>query len=390
MKVAPDAPADTAMMRIVHNALRRDLARASAHLAEPIGHDQRRAIGQHLGWLMHFLHAHHESEDEGLYPYVRAQAGGDAELLNVLDRMSADHEGIQAGIAGLEAAGAALAEAPSDNTARRAAIAIDVLSESLLPHLRREEDVAMPIVSRLITHREWSALEQEHNVGPKSKSELGFEGHWLIDGASLEDRATVLGLVPPVPRFVLLHGLAGRYRRHATRCWGDVVRPPRKVQLSAAVDVTVAAPIDAVWEVVSDPTRVGEWSHECVDAAWVDGFARAEPGARFRGCNRARSGMVRWGRVCEVLEVAPYEMRWRTVPTLAYPDSTIWSIRLDEAEGGTRITQAFDVVKAPRVLGKVYALMLPGHRDRTHALRDDLQRLGSLAQQGQTATWRRT
>ena len=78
----------------------------------------------------------------------------------------------------------------------------------------------MPIVSRLVTAAEWQAIEKEHNLDPKSMSELGFEGHWLIDGSSDADRATVLGLVPPIPRFVLLHGYARRYRRHAAACWG--------------------------------------------------------------------------------------------------------------------------------------------------------------------------
>ena len=90
MTTATDAPADTTMMRIVHDALRRDLARASAVLTEPrrASRDQRRAIGAHLTWMMRFLHAHHASEDDGLYPLVRERAGADAAVREVLDRMS--------------------------------------------------------------------------------------------------------------------------------------------------------------------------------------------------------------------------------------------------------------------------------------------------------------
>ena len=46
----------------------------------------------------------------------------------------------------------------------------------------------MPIVSRLITAAEWQAIEKKHNLDPKSIAELGFEGHWLIDGSSDADR----------------------------------------------------------------------------------------------------------------------------------------------------------------------------------------------------------
>ena len=77
----------------------------------------------------------------------------------------------------------------------------------------------MPVTARLITAAEWQAIEKEHNLDPKSMSELGFEGHWLIDGASDADRATVIGLVPPIPRFILLRGFARRYRRHAAASW---------------------------------------------------------------------------------------------------------------------------------------------------------------------------
>ena len=73
----------------------------------------------------------------------------------------------------------------------------------------------MPIVSRLITAAEWQAIEKEHNLDPKSMADLGFEGHWLIDGATTADRTAVASVVPPIARFFLLRGLARRYRRHS-------------------------------------------------------------------------------------------------------------------------------------------------------------------------------
>lgn len=76
MKADLSGPADTSMMGIVHRALRRDLARARAALtADRLpADDQRVAIAEHLGWLMQFLHRHHESEDAGLYPLVRRRS----------------------------------------------------------------------------------------------------------------------------------------------------------------------------------------------------------------------------------------------------------------------------------------------------------------------------
>jgi hypothetical protein len=73
MKDDLDRPADTSLMRIVHDALRRDLDRARAAISGPPfpADAQRAAIAEHLGWMTGFLYRHHESEDEGLYPLVR-------------------------------------------------------------------------------------------------------------------------------------------------------------------------------------------------------------------------------------------------------------------------------------------------------------------------------
>ena len=56
-----------------------------------------------------------------------------------------------------------------------------------------------------------------------------------------------------------------------------------RVPHSCRVEAEVAAPVEAVWQVVSDVTRTGEWSHECLGVEWLDGATRAAVGARFRG-----------------------------------------------------------------------------------------------------------
>ncbi len=164
---------------------------------------------------------------------------------------------------------------------------------------------------------------------------------------------------------------------HKARAAATTGRPPRRVQLENHVTVTVPAAIEDVWQIVRDVTRVGAWSHECVGASWVGGAHEAVPGARFRGRNKA--GLFRWGRVCEVVAADPYELVWVTVPTALYPDSSEWRITLATVDEGTRIGLEFKVLKAPRILGVLYALMIPAHRDRTDALLQDLTRLGDVA-----------
>lgn len=151
-----------------------------------------------------------------------------------------------------------------------------------------------------------------------------------------------------------------------------------QVQKSGRVEVVVDADVRDVWRVVADVTRVGEWSHECRSAHWLDGARAPATGARFRGRNRA--GWLRWSRTAEVVAVdEPHELVWRTVPTWRYPDSTQWRIELAPAPEGTVITQSFTVLRAPWLLDRLYAWLIPSHQDRDARLADDLTRIGAAA-----------
>jgi hypothetical protein len=139
---------------------------------------------------------------------------------------------------------------------------------------------------------------------------------------------------------------------------------------------------EAVWAVVADPTRVGEWSHECRAAEWIDGATTTVPGARFRGGNR--QGRTSWHRVSEVVAIdPPREIVWRTVPSRIYRDSTEWTIRVEPVADGdtsrTRLVQSFRVLQLNPVIDRVIWFAMPAHRDRTAALRSDLERLAQVA-----------
>ena len=81
----------------------------------------------------------------------------------------------------------------------------------------------MPVVSATITNERWESFNQEQYIKPKSKSELGKEGHWLIDSIDPDGYKTVVGNVPAIPRFVLLHAFAGQYKRVCATRWGPSV-----------------------------------------------------------------------------------------------------------------------------------------------------------------------
>lgn len=145
-----------------------------------------------------------------------------------------------------------------------------------------------------------------------------------------------------------------------------------------SVEVVAPATPEQVWAVLADVTRTGEWSHEAVAAEWLGGSSGPTPGARFRGSNE--QGRARWARVCEVVAAEPgRRLAFRTVPTRLLRDSTLWTFELAPVERGTRIVQHYEVLEVHPLLDRLFYALIPAHRDRTAALREDLHRLGAVA-----------
>jgi hemerythrin-like domain-containing protein len=225
MRSSLSAPADTRMMGIVHDALRRDLTRASDALSgERVpGEAQRVAIAEHIQALMNFLHDHHAGEDAWLWPTMRSLNPAASGLL---DQMDADHLAISHVMEVVTSAAEAYQGSPESRE-----LLVEALSElrgCLDPHLGREEQEVMPVVAATLTKRQYDQWEQEYYLKPKTKRELGMEGHWLIDSADRPTYDRVVGTVNPVLRFVLLHVFGPKYRQECADRWGtDVAVGPR-------------------------------------------------------------------------------------------------------------------------------------------------------------------
>ncbi len=223
----PTGPADTRMMAILHDALRRDLTRTRAVLTSPIPPDesQRVALADHLIWMMGYLRFHHVTEDESLWPLIRRLNPAAGALL---DRMDADHARISPEIDHLCAAAGTYRAVESLGTRRLVVAALDQLEAVLLPHLRSEEDEMMPVVSRTITRRQWDDWGRDI-VRNKPKLELAREVPWVVDGLDDERYRVATGVLPPFARFIMLHAFAGRYRRASLTRWGsDAEVTPRR------------------------------------------------------------------------------------------------------------------------------------------------------------------
>jgi uncharacterized protein YndB with AHSA1/START domain len=111
------------------------------------------------------------------------------------------------------------------------------------------------------------------------------------------------------------------------------------------VSLTVAAPPERVWSLVSDVTRVGEWGGECVAAQWEQDQWEQDQweqqrsaggpavGARFRG--KQVRGDHTWETTSVVIEAQPGVSFGWAVTDPANPAAT-WCYELGpDGSGGT-------------------------------------------------------
>jgi hypothetical protein len=147
---------------------------------------------------------------------IRAKNPAAADLL---DAMDTDHQAIDPAITALRPAIDQWVRTGSDADRVALVAALDELLAVLTPHLEREENEAMPVVSATITHRQWHDWDQTYNIKPKSLPVLAEEGLWLMEGLDERRRQIVLHEVPLVPRLIVLYGFGPGYRRKAARRW---------------------------------------------------------------------------------------------------------------------------------------------------------------------------
>lgn len=151
----------------------------------------------------------------------------------------------------------------------------------------------------------------------------------------------------------------------------------RQGQVRAHID----APPEAVWALLADLERMGQWSPECYRVQWLDGASSpAAAGARFKGWNRF--GWMRWSQTCQVTAADPgRELAFATIRRGR--ELVRWRYRLEPAGAGTGVTESFEVIWLPlnaRLAEDV--LMRDRDRRREDAMRATLSRIKDIAENG--------
>ena len=137
------------------------------------------------------------------------------------------------------------------------------------------------------------------------------------------------------------------------------------------VSIDIAAPPDEVYELVSDITRMGEWSPECRDCAWTGGATGPTVGARFKARNKGARGPA-WFNKPEVTVADPgREFAFnRKGPGIG---SYTWRYRLEPTSTGTRVTESYEVERPVPAAVNWMTHKWTGSSDRDADLRQGIQ-----------------
>ena len=98
-------------------------------------------------------------------------------------------------------------------------------------------------------------------------------------------------------------------------------------------------PVAEVFAAISDITRMGEWSPECVAGRWVAPATGPEVGAVFEGDNVAAVGPVtlkKWTTSSKVTACEP-----GAVFEFVAEEYTTWRYEMTEQDGATTVTESF-------------------------------------------------
>ena len=132
--------------------------------------------------------------------------------------------------------------------------------------------------------------------------------------------------------------------------------------MAERIEITrdIAASPEAVYDALSDVTRMGEWSEECHACEWHEGFDGPEVGAVFDGHNR--NGEHEWTSQCTIIEAERGRAFAFECSMMDFHFST-WGYRIEPTDTGCRVTEWSEDLRPESALE--FSQQLSGVEDRT-------------------------
>jgi hypothetical protein len=147
---------------------------------------------------------------------------------------------------------------------------------------------------------------------------------------------------------------------------------------SVALDIRADA--HALYEMVSDLPRIGEWSPECERVTWEGDVSAPAVGTTFVGHNAVGPGRrIRYSRHGTVLAADPGR-EFAFITDEGGRPSTVWRYRFETLDDGrTRVTESYEVRWIP-MWARAIDPILNRHKELLAGMRTTLERLKTSAE----------
>ncbi len=113
------------------------------------------------------------------------------------------------------------------------------------------------------------------------------------------------------------------------------------------VSRAIAASPEAVWNAITDITRMGEWSPECHTCEWKDGATGPAVGTSFIGHNR--NGELEWTTEAVIIECVPNKV-FRFDGVFGDLHFAKWGYLIEATDDGCIVTETWEEGRSPEII----------------------------------------
>lgn len=149
--------------------------------------------------------------------------------------------------------------------------------------------------------------------------------------------------------------------------------------LTDSVTVTMQATPEKIWALITDVTRVGEFSPETLEGRWVGGASGPALDAKLQGhVKRNGRGPMYW-TTCRVVTCEPNREFAFAVEARGKAANT-WRYRLEPTGAGTAVTESYAL--SPILALRIYWMLLGRLRAKTNreGMRTTLERIRKVVE----------
>jgi hypothetical protein len=200
----------TTMNRLIHQAIRRDLARFTEALQRftPGDHARATALAEAFGHFDTMLTHHHEGEERNLWPVI---GDPDAGHLDEVAGLTTEHESIAAGLAASREASASATDAAA------ASAGLAQLHGAAETHFAHEESEMRGLCEAADPVALGAAFKKMGRDA--SPAEGMWFMQWVAEGLSEEDAVALNATIPAPVRMISRLAAGRRYARVQRAAW---------------------------------------------------------------------------------------------------------------------------------------------------------------------------